>query len=102
MELGAASGNLWGRHIEEPVQVDAHRHVKNAPQQLRSRRSFQSLMKSVGRGQGIMHRVPVAKLVGGVEVSHAQEGSVDDGRSKLPGGSAIGYSFLDRPDNLSG
>ena len=40
-------------------------------------------MQGVGGRQGIVHRIPVPELVGGVEPGHPEEGRVGDGPSKL-------------------
>ena len=80
-----SSGKRHGWHIEESIEVNAHSNVVHAPQQLRSGSPFQGLMQAMGGGQSIVHRVPVSKLVGRVEMGHAEEGCMSGRRSKLLG-----------------
>ena len=70
-------------HIEEPLQVDGHGAVEDAPRQEVRRRTPHRLVHSVGIGERVMHGVPVRELIGGAEVHRPPCGRIGDGGGKL-------------------
>ena len=72
-------------NVEEAVEIDAHRRVEDPAQQKRivirrlvPLQPAQPLVDSVGEGEGVQSRVPIAEFVAGVEAGDAQGRGVGD------------------------
>ena len=71
-------GQPCRRHIQEAVEVHAHRRVEHAAHQLRRGGAPQALLDGVGERERVERGVPVAELVARREAGDASRGGERD------------------------
>src|SRR5262249_35865638 len=89
IRAGTVGTDSWQRrsgNIQETVQINAHGCVKDPAHDLRRNlitEPLNSAMDRVGKAECMQHGVPIGKLVGHMEMSHAPDRSVSDECGKL-------------------
>ena len=94
--VAVCAGQAGGRDVEESVQVDAHGRVVDAAHQFARARSLKSAADGVGEREGVEGAVPVAELVGDVELGDAGNGGLGDGVGELDGIGALAEGIRQR------
>ena len=76
-------GQAHGGQVEEAIEINAHRRIKDAARQADRFHTLQALVHGVGEGEGVQGGVPIAEFVAGMEVSDAAGGGIRDDAGEL-------------------
>ena len=72
LHLAIRGGQPRRRDVEKTIQIDTHRGIKDTAQEIDRAGTAQALVDRIGKGKSMQRRIPIAKLVAGMEAGNPQ------------------------------